>query len=358
MATPVHATQAAGPTPRDSYWQAVRGGAMIAVIWAHLPHGLYWEDSASLGWNFDYWLVLRQLINSPVAVFLFLSGFFVKVEEYEGATARALRSRWGKLLIPYAVWSLVYTLVRLPMEEDVALATVLRWVFLGYGSHLYFILVLVQLTALTPLLIQGLRSRWAWALWLVTPLYLVLRYAWNAATGADLPYHDTWFLGWLAFYLAGLWMRMSGWRPARGRRQTRRATALVVAAAGLAIAEAYAEIALGFSGNFASSQVRVGSFLYTAAVLHLLFVVKTRDDGDAGQSPLADLGDISYGVYYVHLLWVYVTRRIQRDLGILPDILPVVHLAQGILVLGLSVLTVVLVRRLLGPSRAGTWLGF
>ena len=67
-------------TKRDQFWQAVRGVCIICVVLIHCKNGLGYQSSAEQGYFFDYWLVMRQLINFPVAVFLFLAGYFTKID--------------------------------------------------------------------------------------------------------------------------------------------------------------------------------------------------------------------------------------------------------------------------------------
>lgn len=53
---------------RNNYWSMLKGIAILAVLMIHIP---LTTDTNSL-------IATRQIINFPVAVFVFLSGFFVK----------------------------------------------------------------------------------------------------------------------------------------------------------------------------------------------------------------------------------------------------------------------------------------
>ena len=55
---------------KSQYWQVVRGICILAVIAIHCPQG---TDE-----NLFTWLGIRQLINFPVALFIFMAGYFVK----------------------------------------------------------------------------------------------------------------------------------------------------------------------------------------------------------------------------------------------------------------------------------------
>ena len=79
---------------REHYWDAVKGIAILAVLAIHIP---LTSDTNSL-------IATRQLINFPVAVFVFLSGYFVK----EGTDVRTSVKR---LLWPYLIWSGVWCII-------------------------------------------------------------------------------------------------------------------------------------------------------------------------------------------------------------------------------------------------------
>lgn len=48
----------------------VRGVCILAVVMIHCPQGAFGVDEA-------IWLVIRQFINFPVALFIFMAGYFV-----------------------------------------------------------------------------------------------------------------------------------------------------------------------------------------------------------------------------------------------------------------------------------------
>lgn len=52
---------------KSTFWQAVRGICILAVIMIHCPVGENGTEQA-------IWLALRQFINFPVAIFIFWQG--------------------------------------------------------------------------------------------------------------------------------------------------------------------------------------------------------------------------------------------------------------------------------------------
>ena len=58
---------------KSQYWQVVRGICILAVIAIHCPQG---TDG-----DLYTWLGIRQFIDFPVALFIFMAGYFVKPEK-------------------------------------------------------------------------------------------------------------------------------------------------------------------------------------------------------------------------------------------------------------------------------------
>ena len=70
-------------TGKDQFWQGIRGIAIIAVVLIHCKTGMgYIQGTDALSkFNFSYWFILRNIITFAVAVFLFMSGYFVNIEK-------------------------------------------------------------------------------------------------------------------------------------------------------------------------------------------------------------------------------------------------------------------------------------
>lgn len=59
-------------TAKNQYWQVVRAICILAVVMIHCPTPTN---------DINAWLIIRQFINFPVAVFIFLSGYFVNPDK-------------------------------------------------------------------------------------------------------------------------------------------------------------------------------------------------------------------------------------------------------------------------------------
>lgn len=301
---------------RNTFWDAVRGICILAVVWTHTRVGIPYQGGPH-AWNFDYWLIQRQLINFAVAVFVFLAGSFVSASKVTGRAVPWLRSRAVRLGLPFLVWSVGYTLLMAWIDGDRSPGHLVSDVVFGASAkHLYFIVVLLQLVALTPLLLRVLETRWRWLPWAVTPAYLVVLYAQTLPDGAPPPFANTWFAAWFVFYWAGLWARRYGTPPALGLRGALVATAVAVVASAV---EASVLVGAGVDAGFAAGQLTLTSTLTSLVVIALLLALHERRRSRASLAAPGDgdrwlgldrLGRDSYGIFYVHLLWFVLAWQV------------------------------------------------
>lgn len=129
---------------KNIFLQTIRGICIILVILIHCRY----VTEKRYEWH-NYSLILRQFINFPVAVFIFLSGYFTDVsKEY---SVDVMLKRLRRLIIPYIVWSIIYTIIDWVASGEYSIILLIKNLFLGTASgQMYFILVMVQLTMLVP----------------------------------------------------------------------------------------------------------------------------------------------------------------------------------------------------------------
>ena len=162
------------------------------------------------------------------------------------------------------------------------------------AAPFYYIVVLVQLTIITPWLIKiikqdGIVCR---ILWLVTPIYLVYVYVWNYLTGGSPCLYETVFPAWFGFYYMGIQVRCG--------RKFKCGGYGVIAALLISCIEALVLKTLGFNLSFCTSQIRVGSFLYSVVMIGWLLEKSKSSNKEC--CLLSKIGDCSYGIFYIHML--------------------------------------------------------
>ena len=204
----------------------------------------------------------------------------------------------GRLCVPFVIWSLLYSGISLVKDSHHGVSV--NW--LGYlyrfivgksATPFYYIVVLIQLTVITPRLVNVVKESKIIKnlLWLITPCYLLYIYVWNLTTGFSPRLYETLLPAWFGFYYlginvrCGLKLKCSRWK--------------VLIAWAVSCVEALALRKLGMNVGFYTSQITFGSFLYSVAVIG--WILKQSDTQHGSAKLLGEIGDCSYGIFYVHM---------------------------------------------------------
>ena len=167
------------------------------------------------------------------------------------------------------------------------------------ATPFYYIVVLMQLTMITPWLVKivkqnGIISR---ILWFVTLVYLVYLCTWNYLVGASPRLCETLFPAWFGFFYLGIQVHCE--RKLRGA---------VAATLLLSCIEAVGLRAVGLDIGFYTSQITVGSFLYSVTMIG--WFLKKSENSRRGRRLLSKIGDCSYGIFYIHMAVLMLVGRI------------------------------------------------
>lgn len=178
------------------------------------------------------------------------------------------------------------------------------------AAPLYYIIVMVQLMFLTPFLVKISNNWWLYA---ITPLYLCGLYAWNFYFGSTPPLYGTFFPAWLIFYLLGI----DAQKGKLDGLSNKVNIVWVIAGLALALLESFALLKAGYSSAFACSQIKFSSFIYAGAVILLLLKNQQSEQIQTiTESILSQVGDDSYGIFYSHMMVMYVVSKILSITGL------------------------------------------
>ena len=259
----------------------------------HCPQG-------TAGLDQIVWLGIRQIINFPVALFIFMAGYFVNPSKVDKTW---LENRGGvRLFVPFLIWSSIYTIKNALFSSRSWKSLIFSFVTGKAAGPLYYILVLLQLTILTPYLI---RKRKSW-MYLVTPIYLVFLYIFNITTGNMPLFYETLFPAWFIFYILGMDVR-------QGKLDGQKVKGWMI---GLALAasfgEAYLLMNIGCSAGFACSQIKFSSFIYSALIALWL----SQHIKECKPSILSSIGDCSFGIYFSHIIVMMFASKAIELVGV------------------------------------------
>lgn len=319
---------------KSQYWQAIRGICILAVIAIHCPKG-------TEGIELYAWLGIRQLINFPVALFIFMAGYFVKPEK---VGALWLKNRGGRLLVPFLTWSGIYTAKNVLFGNKMNINEIIVNFITGQSScQLYYILVMIQLVLLTQIFLKIKNRKW---LYIVTPLYICGVYILNFTVGSTPSLYMTFFPAWISFYILGMDAKEGKLKYMKVRLW------MIFVAVFSALVECYFLMSNGFSTYFASDQLRIPIFIYSTLIATWL----SQHEIDIKDNILSKVGDLSFSIYFSHMLCMWVVIKILTMIGI--DSWYIKWLLTFILTTAASFTFVRITRKFLHGKMALKYIGF
>lgn len=128
-------------TRRNNYFEFLRGIAILMVIGIHSfppPYNLSNCDKDIYEWLN---VVIRQLIQCPVPIFLAISGFFIGGKTFDNL--KSILKFWGKQIpkvyIPVLVWSIPWLLLSIKEHGTSSIMkNILNYFMCGFSVY-YFI---------------------------------------------------------------------------------------------------------------------------------------------------------------------------------------------------------------------------
>lgn len=325
---------------KDNYFQVIRAICIMAVILIHLKAGT--SETGTL----DYWIVFRRIINFPVAVFFFLSGYFVNKNKVKEDSLTFIMTRSLRLLIPLFIWGFVYNFFS---SKDLIfnLTFVARSILGLTAAHLYFIVVLIQLVILTPLLIKlvDLNNKCINIFLLsITPLFLIILYIANIVYGINIPYYTTFFVGWFIYYYLGILLRKLN----LDFDKIKTSKLLVLSLISLAISIGEAFLLKDKAIFLSTTQLSFSNIIYSISLIFLILKVH-KTNAINSTNILVLIGNYSFGIYFIHLAIMKVVNTYIFDFSNLPEFIAY-QTITFILVLIISSILVVTGARLLGKK--------
>ena len=231
---------------RDPFFDALKGLAIIAVLFIHIPY-----TTASEYPDIPYFI--RHLFTFAVNVFFFCSGYFCK----SGKGVDWLRFK--RVLVPYVIWTLPFVAFAVYNRSYAfTFPKILSIVLFGGGyGILYFLSVLMQFALLRGIMsaVVGLRKLWLDSVvLLITPLYILLIDV-LFLRGAVFQYHVI-SPAWISFYYFGMMLKD---RDLKIRLSTAKLFALLVFSLFFSVAETAFWLRRGIL-QLAVTQVSFSSF--------------------------------------------------------------------------------------------------
>ena len=163
---------------------------------------------------------MRQVACYGVPLFIFMAGYFVRIEKAAGEhwIQDFIWPKAKRIVIPYFIWS-VLTILRWRPASLLDVGNFLyRDLLLGYGIGIgYYITLLLQLIVITPLLVKALRKSVCLTLAVVVVLNLcgdalfylaAKRVIGSLGLSVAVPFPGIFCIMWILPYMLGLAFRM------------------------------------------------------------------------------------------------------------------------------------------------------
>ena len=159
MSFPAVPSSSASSRPRNAYIDTLRGMAIFGVVVIHFG-GSFVTTASAWTPSFYLGLILGQVFNFAVPLFIFLSGLLAGMSSSRGTLWDYYRGRFVRIFLPYLAASVASFFILNHVHEWVELPTLgekLTWAFqrlayFGVEPTLYFIPLILQLYLLQPAL--------------------------------------------------------------------------------------------------------------------------------------------------------------------------------------------------------------
>ena len=301
---------------RSYYWDNWKGLAIVAVVMIHATNST--SSFPPSTFDSDVGVVLRQFINFPVGLFIFLSAYFA--ENSKKAASRYVdrtRARVWRLALPYLVWAMIYSAARLVFGsliiEDLPLMLI-NGTVVSVG---YYVIVMIQMAILSPAL-ESLSDRFlGFLIPLSSAFSLAFFYSsifFDVGKWGEFPYSGLPFFVWLPFYLGGLLAS----RKKSSLKQIPKGIFTTCIAAGVSLSLVEAFLVLVDFRSLAMSQLKLTSMI-TTGVICVMAVSCFKPNQQHGTYFLSWVGRRSFYFYLSHMMVLGKVQRALQEISVLFD---------------------------------------
>ena len=311
-----------------------RAIAIIAVVMIHTTPAGQWQ------------VFCKPFINFAVATFIFLSGYLTKADN-ENWLKFYVR-RITRVLVPYIIWTIIYSIPDIQSSGPSALMKYLLCA--NATTTLYYIFVYIQFVLLTPLLGKLAKSPYRHLGWLIAPLSVILFKYIPVFGDIQLGKHIELFwndacLGWFTFYYLGL---ILGNRIIDRQFNIRNLAVLYCTSLLLQMAEGYLWFTVDPAG--CGSQLKLSSILSSSIFMLIIYCVLNRGSNEPKSRLLCTIGDYSFGIYLVHMMFLKGLQHLEFYSAI-------PYPLTSLIILSVSFIFCYACTAVMG-KRVGQWLGF
>lgn len=330
-------------TQRIPFLDYLRVVACLMVILVHACE-FYFIDDMRIGirsLSDGFWVsLIDSAFRCSVPLFVMISAWLLV--PVQGNTADFFRRRLTRVLVPFALWSVLYAVLPLLWGGELGDArAALRHLALNFNDasgHLWFVYMLIGLYLIMPVLSPWLQragrgaQRWFLGLWFLSSFFPYLRDAWGDVYGECYwnEYHTLWyFSGFIGYVVLAHYLRSHVKMPAR--RQALLGAVLYLAGYAFTATFWYGRIGtaqtlqqLELSWRFCTPNVileTAGAFLLVQALFR-----RRQQTGPI----VREISVLSYGIYLMHIFVLNAMHAMLAPLFCGPYATPLTIVTTGL----------------------------
>ncbi len=336
---------------RDLYFDQLRGIAIVAVVLIHTTGTmtLFEKDN----WNFQFLFDFRQILNFAVALFVFLSGYFLSQKKINNKKDYFvfLKKQLPKVLLPYLFYTTLLLVFGIFRNRNIDLINIITTYLTGSAlGPYYYIIVIVQYYLLLPLL-QKINNRLGFIISIaINSLFFILLYLCRFKTNANIPlfFYGGVFPSWIVFFQGGLFLGKYGIK----KIDKKYAISLIIITLLLCFVEANIWLYETSNISYAISQSKFSSFLFSWSVIYFLISYRFSIN-----NVLLQIGKYSFGIYLIHIIIMIFASKILALYPPLMDIQPLYQFLYLAITIGVSCMIIFSSKKIF-PKWANSVFGF
>lgn len=287
---------------KNMYWQKIRGVCVLAVI---LIHVLYSQNIVAYDISN---IIIRKHINFVVAVFIFIAGYFVRIDNIKDF----YRKKIVRLIPPLIIWDVLYTIVYVISNDYTLTDLIKRFVLSATCPQLYYVYVLIQLFAIAPLLekyIKNIKNRVLLFMpMIITPVYNSVIVFLGIHYGKSIPLYQYYMFGWISYFYLGMILKTK-----KIDINVKTLIFSIISLLCISICEGMIIYNNYNLYGIATSQITLFNSLYSILICLLLY---QKEHKSYKENIISKIGDYSFGIYLSHFLFLKIVQKIMSLIAI------------------------------------------
>lgn len=289
-------------TQRNYYFDFLRGVAILFVIGIH---------TFILGKNS---IVLRQILNTAVPIFVAISGFFLSQKQIDTKSAYIsfIKKQIPKVYFPVLLWSTPLLLSGILQGRNI-ITQIAQFFTCGYSIY-YFVAFIIQCYIVLPIVTKAVKKNETLSIVfsaIMSCCWIMFAIWWNTTRTPKLPL--LLFAGplpcWIMFFVLGV---VLGKEPERNYKITGPVIILIL---GLVLSVLESRYLYNTYGTGAG--IKVSAFIYSFGAVLLLFAHKTEKIAirmGFVYNFITYVGELSFGVYLIHCYFLRAIKLLNCDI--------------------------------------------